>query len=692
MKKLIVLSIILIVVFTTIATAQSPQKVNYQAVVRDASGNAITDKTISLRISILRESAFGTYLYVETHSPLTNQFGLVTLAIGDGIVTSGSFSGIDWSSGPYFLKVELDAAGGTSYSEMGTTQLLSVPYSLYSQNSGHSQTAATVETVDYNQLGNKPDLSVYTQSAGTGKWDKDSTNDVTLKGDQKIAGKKSFGDSLLAVSTIKASINNSTGTAIIGENKSINGSTYGVKGVISSSSGSGMYGLSLAEFGYGVTGESPSIGVIGYSSSTSGTNGIGVYGNISSPGGLGVSGVNFASTGDAIGVYGKSSSVEGSGVFGINISRSGNAFGVYGKTQSTTGKAVYGEATSLSGWNYGIYGTTPSTNGRGVCGSATSLSGVNYGIYGTTSSNAGRGVYGEATAETGNTLGVYGKSVSSGGVGVYGSATSETGGFGVSGESQGTNGMGVSGVALSATGYNYGVYGRTSSINGKGVYGKVSAETGLNYGVYGTTQSTSGIGVCGNVTSPTGVVNGVYGVTSSVSGRGVWGESKAGTGNSLGVLGTSESEGGTGVYGLAYSTSGVNYGVKGYSTSATGFDFYAFGHGVNYGSSSSKRWKNDIVPITGTLAKLKNMRGVYFTWDNEHGGQHDLGFIGEEVAGYFPEVVVNDPEAPGFIIGMDYGKMTPILLQAINEQQVIIETQNKQILDLLKRVEALETK
>ena len=110
--------------------SQVPQGFNYQAVVRDAQGNVITDQNVSLQISILEGSESGIPVYVETHQETTNSFGLITLEVGNGTMTEGNFLTIDWSDNSFFMKIELDADGGTNYQYMGTSQLLSVPYAL----------------------------------------------------------------------------------------------------------------------------------------------------------------------------------------------------------------------------------------------------------------------------------------------------------------------------------------------------------------------------------------------------------------------------------------------------------------------------------------------------------------------------------------------------------------------------------
>lgn len=114
---------------------QAPQKFNYQAVARNGSGNLIVNSNIGVKLSILDGSATGTVLYAETHNVLTNDYGLFTLDVGGGVVVTGNFSIIDWGSGARYLKIEIDPAGGMNYTDMGASQLLSVPYALYSKNS-----------------------------------------------------------------------------------------------------------------------------------------------------------------------------------------------------------------------------------------------------------------------------------------------------------------------------------------------------------------------------------------------------------------------------------------------------------------------------------------------------------------------------------------------------------------------------
>lgn len=133
--------------------AQAPQKFSFQAVIRNAGGALISNSNIGIKISILQGSATGTVQFEETHAATTNTNGLVTIAIGEGTNVSGSFASINWANGPFFIKSEADPTGGTNYTITGTSQMMSVPYALFSAdtkslnqayNSGGAGTGRTI--------------------------------------------------------------------------------------------------------------------------------------------------------------------------------------------------------------------------------------------------------------------------------------------------------------------------------------------------------------------------------------------------------------------------------------------------------------------------------------------------------------------------------------------------------------------
>ena len=123
MKKILLILVSTIGLASTYA--QSPDAFNYQAVLRDASGALKANTEVIMGISILKGGTDGTVVYSETHTETTNNLGLVNLEIGNGTVEDGDMTTIDWSAGPYYIKISVD---GT---ELGTSQLLSVPYALH---------------------------------------------------------------------------------------------------------------------------------------------------------------------------------------------------------------------------------------------------------------------------------------------------------------------------------------------------------------------------------------------------------------------------------------------------------------------------------------------------------------------------------------------------------------------------------
>jgi len=131
MKRLF--TFIAAIIVATSVFAQSPEKMSYQAVVRDSEG-LVSNQDVGIQISILQGTVDGTAVYTETQTPTTNVNGLISIEIGAG-VSSDDLSLVDWTDGPYFVKTETDPAGGTNYTITGTSELLSVPFALLSKSS-----------------------------------------------------------------------------------------------------------------------------------------------------------------------------------------------------------------------------------------------------------------------------------------------------------------------------------------------------------------------------------------------------------------------------------------------------------------------------------------------------------------------------------------------------------------------------
>lgn len=169
MKKIITLLALITTLFTF---AQVPQGISYQAIALNSSGNPVVSSNVGIRLSVLDNSATGTVLYTETHTKTTNPQGLFNLVIGQGTPNTGTFSTINWGTNSKFLKVEIDAAGGTNYVLVGTTQLLSVPYALMA---GGINGANANDSIEDNKYANfafysSLDGQTYAYNQLTGLW------------------------------------------------------------------------------------------------------------------------------------------------------------------------------------------------------------------------------------------------------------------------------------------------------------------------------------------------------------------------------------------------------------------------------------------------------------------------------------------------------------------------------------------
>ncbi len=131
--KLLLTTIFFLSFFTT-TFCQAPQGIPYQSAMRNGSGGILANQSVSIRFSIRDSAIAGTIVYQETHSATTSSQGIVSLTIGQGTALAGTFAGINWGQNAKFLQVEMDATGGSSYVDLGTQQMMSVPYAIYAGN------------------------------------------------------------------------------------------------------------------------------------------------------------------------------------------------------------------------------------------------------------------------------------------------------------------------------------------------------------------------------------------------------------------------------------------------------------------------------------------------------------------------------------------------------------------------------
>jgi|GEM_PF-1411454 hypothetical protein len=332
------------VVMATVLAAQAPQRMTFQAVVRDAANELVVSSPVGIRISVLQGAPNGTPVFVETHAPQTNPLGLATLEVGGGMAVAGSFAGIDWAQGPYFLRIETDVTGGTDYTVTGTQQLLSVPYALYAATSGSGGATSLDAAYDGG--------TVITADAGP----------VTVN----VSGATTTGiavNSAVANSSAVLATQSGVGVGLRAESTNAGNTFAAIQGNTNSSvpENSAILGFNTGA-GYAIAGQIPSTAtgssaILGSNLRTNGGNGVfgigygGVAGQAQNAAGFGVSGINNnASSGNAlaIGVYGQ----------GFN--------GVYGQTtDAANGWAGYFTADlGLEGTGYAMGGWVNVSDAR----------------------------------------------------------------------------------------------------------------------------------------------------------------------------------------------------------------------------------------------------------------------------------------------------------------------------------------
>lgn len=358
---------------TYLVSAQVPEKMSYQAVVRNTSGQLLANQNIGMKISILQGSNAGTVVYEERLTTSTNINGLATLELGTGTVLSGTFSSINWSSGNYYLKTETDPTGGSSYTITGTSQLLSVPYAMFAKTAENSSGGLSLP-FSATQTNSNPLLEIINDGDGS-----------------SLSGKNTSTTS--SITAVRGEVIN---TAPGGFSSAVRGVNNGTGGL-----GIGVWG-SQAGSGWGVYGVTPTgLGVYGNSSGA----GTGVLANSNTGTGLTATSTNGIAANISINNNGNNSNVLNASTLGngtvINVSSSGSGSGIVSST--TSGFAVQGatnqqSSAAIIGDNTGKGESVVGRNNSDIAGAVVGRNdGGAYGIHGFIASNqsgTGVGVYG----------------------------------------------------------------------------------------------------------------------------------------------------------------------------------------------------------------------------------------------------------------------------------------------------------
>ncbi len=548
-------ALVLISITFAISTtfAQVPQALNYQAVARNSSGNLITNQTVGLRLSVLAGSSTGTVSYEETQTATTNQFGLFTIAIGTGTPVAGTFSAINWSTGQYWLKVEMDATGGSSYVAMGTAQLLSVPYALYAANAGTSGvTGATGPTGPTGTAGSNG------TTGPTGPTGLGTTGATGPTGAAGVTGPTGAGMGPTGPTGPTGTAGIAGPTGVTGTNGATGATGVGTTGATGPTGLTGSAGSNGATGPTGLTGTNGATGATGVGTAgatgptgptgtgmgpTGPTGPTGIAGATGTVGTIGATGPTGVGTIGATGPTGLTGSAGSNGATGTTgLTGNAGATGATGPTGLTgsagaTGSAGSAGATGPTGANGATgVGTTGPTGPTGIAGvtgptgagtasgtlnyvakftAATSLgnslifdNGTNVGIGTTTPTHKLEIWNPTSTIDSTGNLQVFsnGGSAYSSAVTAIDNATGQPIGsryaMGQLGVYNNLGDMGVRGHTWNSSTNYYGVYGSYGTSlaypqsygflgrYGVGVYGNSTVTSSFNYGLYGNAAGT----------------------------------------------------------------------------------------------------------------------------------------------------------------------------------------------------------
>lgn len=633
----------------TTPTQQSsvPQAIKYQAVARNVNGEAITNQNVSFRISILQGSAEGTIVYQETQASTTNQFGLANLNIGNGNIVTGAFNVIDWSKGDYFVKIEFDPKGGDNYSYMGSSQMLSVPYSLYAE---HAKVAdnlpafpvkAALQGTNLQAPFDAPatgTLVYNTDSAGTGNYG-------VVPGYYYNAGTPaepnwvllSGVDEARNVRHVLAAGSNVTTYGGLVQDGGANHSVYaGFGGIVGAPSGNDNTGFGTDVFGTGIntTGaDNTGAGYKALNALTSGADNTAIGSGASA-------GVSTASNNTVIGYD------------ALNTNATANQNTVVGV--GSLFNNVYAESNIAIGYESSYNFNSGSAN---------------YNTY-----NVGVGDY---------TLYYTGDNVSSTSLGIKNTAI----GYGaVENNDHGSQNTGLGYEALKGASYFTGSFNTaTGSValysNNSGSYNTANGDSALGGNTNGDSNTAVGYQALGNNTTGSG--NTALGFEANANGSGY--KNATAIGSMANALSSGSIQLGNSYVSSLYFGTGNNLPT----TSTAANVYYNSTTGEFYRSTSSRRYKTNITDIDINTSLIYRLRPV--SYDSKSDNSHHFGLIAEEVAQVIPGLAEYS-KAKNVIKGstsdslvpdaVQYSLLSVLLLKEVQKHQATIQEQQQMIDDM----------
>ena len=707
--------------------AQVPQGISHQAVIRDANNELVTSSPVGIQVSILRGSAVGEAVFVETHTPISNANGLITYIIGQGSALDGVFSDIDWADGPYFIKTECDPMGGSSYTIEGISQVFSVPYALHAASSGDGrweQSGVHIYYMEGNVGIGEPAPQGKLHVSAPGEWlgvvfTGTGLNDLEVD----VSGYNNTGATHYAVRIENAGptpnlveISNDGGITWVGPMAIAPDIDMGFGVIINFGSTSGytfgdrwdwtanesfedVFIIKDDKLGIGTSqpsqlldingnirlrGFNRSLGTWsahGFSLVTSGLARLTIssLGNVGVGTGIPTALLHTAGTGTG-----------GGNVLFAGLYKSSNpgnppASGAGTRMMWYPDKAAFRAGRVLSvNWDKNNIGDYSFSTGYNTRAQGSFSSAMGYQTIASGSSSAAMGHQTNASGNSSTTMGNFSK---------------------------------ATGFACTAMGYNSTASGNTSIAMGNqtlasgyistsmGDQTKAlgSASTAMGYKTTAWGSSSTAMGhdtnasghystAAGRFTTASGdhsIAMG-YNTTASANYSIAMGMATTASGNNSTALGRASRA--VGDYSFAInlsSVTGVQVGSRVFAVSGA----LAIGGNTAWSTWSDMRLKKDIQQLEAenNLDKVMKLRGVRFRWDEDQGGNNrfHLGFLAQDVHHILPEPVLYDELND--IYSIEYTALIPVLVEAIKEQQSEIELLKQDNSVLKARLDRMES-